>query len=212
MKMEKIPQNKNICTLDSFDISDEDILEAMRGIGGYLDITPGDFKLLYHSAYKHAIKRLTRLIKARDVMTQDVIFVNHDSPLEEVASVMAAHSITGIPVIDHKEKVVGVISEKDFLFHMGGKDTSSFMGLVSNCLSNKGCIAISMRQQKADEIMTSPAITVPENLPVSDIADILTKKNINRVPVTDQNGKLLGIVARADIVQSSCYPDINERV
>jgi CBS domain-containing protein len=52
--------------------------------------------------------------------------------------------------------------------------------------------------------MTSPAITVLENAPVFEIASIFAEKNINRVPVTDQNGHLIGIVARADIFQATC--------
>ena len=96
-----------------------------------------------------------------------------------------------------------IISEKDFLLHMGSKDTRSFMDVVAQCLSNKGCVAITMRQQKAEDIMTSPAITIREDTPVSEIVNIFTKKNINRVPVTDDQGNLLGIVARADILQSS---------
>ena len=201
--MDKNIQDQNICTPHLFDISDDDIFDAMKDIHGYLDITPGDFKTLYHSAFKHAIERLTHSVKARDVMTERVIFVKRDTPLEEVANTMATHGIAGIPVVENGEKVMGVISEKDFLFQMGGKDTNSFMDVVAQCLRNKGCVAITMRRQKAEDIMTSPAVTVREDTPVSEIANILTEKNINRVPVTDREGKLLGIVARADILQSS---------
>ena len=208
--MNNISQNQNVCTTHPFDISDDDIYEAMKDIEGYLDITPGDFKTLYRFAYKHAIDRLTYLVKARNVMTEKVIFVKKDTPADEVAHKMATHGIAGVPVVENEIKVVGVISEKDFLFRMGSKDTKSFMGVVAQCLRDKGCVAISIRQQKAEEIMTSPAITVHQDTLVSEIANIFTEKNINRVPVTDQNDNLLGIVARADIVQSSCYPDIKK--
>jgi CBS domain-containing protein len=61
-----------------------------------------------------------------------------------------------------------------------------------------------MRRQKAEAIMTSPAITVRKDTPVFEIANMFTEKNINRTPVTDRNHKLIGIVTRADIVRSSC--------
>ncbi|MGC8605481.1 MAG: CBS domain-containing protein, partial [Desulfomonilaceae bacterium] len=51
------------------DISDDDIFKAMRDISGYLDITPSDFKELYIKAYQHALSRLTRIVKVREVMT-----------------------------------------------------------------------------------------------------------------------------------------------
>ena len=191
--------NSQICAL--FDISDEDILKAMKDIPGYLDITPGDFKDLYQFAHNRAIERLTRLVKARDVMNQKVISVQGDTPSGEVALLMAEHGIAGVPVLDDNQKVVGVISEKDFLFHMGGENSRSFMDVVAQCLQNKGCVAITMRQQKAEDIMTSPPITVDESTPVSKIAALFNDKGINRVPVIDETGTLIGIVARADILQ-----------
>ena len=191
------------------DISDDDILKAMKEISGYLDITPGDFKEIYRFAYQHAVDRMTHSVTAGEVMTTDVVFVKKDDPLETAAEIMARHGIAGVPVVENGEKVVGVISEKDFLFHMGGKDAKSFMEVVAQCLRNKGCVAITMRQQKAEDIMTSPAITVREDTPVSEIANIFTEKEINRVPVTDDGGKLLGIVAREDIVKSSFPQSLN---
>ena len=202
--MNKSLQNKDNPIPDPIDISDDDILDAMKGISGYLDITPGDFKEVYRLAYLHAIDRLTHLTKAKDVMTEEVIFVERDTPLDDVVNMMAALGISGVPVVDKEGKVVGVISERDFLFRMGTEDTSSFMGVVAHCLKSKECVAISMRQERAEDIMTSPAITVSEDTSVSEIANIFIEKNINRVPVTDQEGALVGIVARTDIVESSC--------
>ncbi len=195
---------KHVDTCNPFDISDDNVLEAMRDINGYLDITPRDFKTLYRLAYTRAFERLTHLYKARDVMTDQVFSVTRDGPSEEVARMMATEGIAGVPVIESDGQVIGVISEKDFLFQLGTKDTSSFMDVVAHCLTSKGCVALSMRKQKAEDIMTSPAITVREETPVSEIAAILTEKQISRVPVTDPKGKLIGIVARADIVQTSC--------
>jgi CBS-domain-containing membrane protein len=186
------------------DISDEDILKAMRDIMGYLDITPGDVKEIYRFAYRHAVERLAHSVMARDVMTKEVVFVKTDASLEDVADVMNAHLISGVPVIEDDQRVAGVISEKDILLQMNPKGQKTFMGVVAHCLKSDGCIAIAMRKQKAENIMTSPAITVGENTSISEIANIFSEKNINRAPVTDPNNRLLGIVTRTDIVRSSC--------
>ncbi|MBI4619676.1 MAG: CBS domain-containing protein [Desulfobacterales bacterium] len=204
--MNKNPQNNGISCLSLLDISDEDILEAMKDVHGYLDITPGDVKELYRLAYTHAVERLTHFVKARDVMTKTVVFVKRETPLREVAELMTIHFISGVPVVENGGKIAGIISEKDFLRRMDGEDTISFMSVVALCLK-KGCVALSMREQKAEDIMTSPVITVGENTPISEIADIFTKQNINRVPVTDQKDNLIGIVSRADIIRSS-FPKI----
>jgi len=192
------------------DISDDDILKAMRNISGYLDITPGDFKEIYRFAFKHAIDRLRHSVKAKDAMTKNVVFVEENTSLEEVAEVLNRQVISGVPVIDDNKSVVGVISEKDFLFHMGAKEKRTFMGVVAHCLKSKGCVAISMRKQNAKDIMTSPAVTVDENVPVSEIASIFIEKKINRIPVVGPGQKLVGIVTRTDIVRSSCFIENQE--
>ena len=183
------------------EISDEDIFEAMKDIPGYLDITPGDFKEVYQMAYRHAMSRIVSSVKAKDVMTTKVFSVKPDTPVEEIAELLAQNNISGVPVIEENGKVAGIISEKDFLSGLGLENAKTIMGVISNCLKNKGCLAISISTQKAGDIMTSPAITVLENTAVSDIAGIFTKNNINRVPVTDSEGNLIGIVSRADILR-----------
>jgi CBS-domain-containing membrane protein len=186
------------------DISDDDVYEAMKEVEGYLDITPSDFKLLYGVAFRRAVLRLTQAVKASDVMTREVVFVSRDTPLMEVAQIMAAQNISGVPVVDTERKVLGVISEKDFIFHMGGENIRSFMGVVAHCLKSKGCVALPMCHQKAEDIMTHPAITIKEDASTSKVTEILATKNINRVPVVDREGKLIGIIARTDMVQTFC--------
>jgi len=85
----------------------------MKELEGYLDITPGDFKLLYGIAFHHAVLRLTQKVKAGDIMTKEVIFVYKDTPLSEIAQPLADKKISGLPVVDPERRVIGVISEKD---------------------------------------------------------------------------------------------------
>lgn len=187
------------------EISQEDVYEAMKGIEGYLDITPEDFRILYGLAYKHAVSRLAQSVKAGDVMTRKVTSAFRDTPLPEVARIMATRGISGLPIVDTDNRVAGVISEKDFVFQIGGgKPLRSFMEVVAYALSAEGCLAMPTGHQKAEDIMTSPPVTVTERATLSEVANIMAEKNINRVPVTDHEGKLMGIIARADIVQTSC--------
>ncbi len=152
--MRKRPDKKKISY--SMEISDKDIHEAMKDIPGYLDITTGDFKELYRLTYRHALKRIADSIKARDIMTSDVVSVKRDAPLTEVARLMAEQRVSGVPVIEHDRKVVGVVSEKDFLSRMGASNTKTFMGIVSECLEGKGCVALSMRAKILWSLLRSP--------------------------------------------------------
>ena len=185
------------------EISDDDIFEAMKDIQGYLDITPADLKEIYKFAYRHAYYRIMKSVRARDIMTREVFAVRRSTPLKEVAEVMATKGISGLPVLEDDGTLAGVISGKDFLANMGAKDKMNFMAVVAECLKGEGCITMPIRCKKAEDIMKSPAITVDENTTVTEIAGIFAAKKINRVPVTDKHGALIGIVSRADIVHGS---------
>ncbi len=198
--MSKNPGSKDTETYcRPVDISDDDIYDAMKEIPGYLDITPGDFKEVYRFAYQHAVERFSS-VKAGDAMVRKVVFVTRKTPLVQVAEAMARHGVSGVPVVEEGERVVGVISEKDFLARMGEQDAKTFMGVVAECLKGKGCVAVPIRGQNAEDIMTSPAVTVNEETSIMEIANIITEKNINRVPVINQQGRLVGIITRADVV------------
>jgi CBS domain-containing membrane protein len=185
------------------EIQEEDILEAMRAIPGYLDITPGDFKEVYRLAFSHALERLSRAVTAAEIMTTDVVAVKPDTPVAEVAAAMGRRGVSGVPVVDAGQKVVGVISEKDFLTRMGVQEAKNFMSLVAGCLMTKGCVALPIKAALAGDLMSSPAVTVAPDTPVKDIAALLTQQGINRVAVTDPAGRLLGLVSRGDIVKAT---------
>lgn len=187
----------------AIDLQEKDILEAMRAIPGYLDITPGDFKEVYRLAFAHALERLSREVTAAEIMTTDVVTVTPDTPVAEVAAAMGRRGVSGVPVVDAGQKVVGVISEQDFLTRMGVQDPKNFMSLVASCLMTKGCVALPIKAALAGDIMSAPAVTVAPDTSVKDIAGLLTRRGINRVAVADQDGRLLGLVSRADIVKAT---------
>ncbi len=184
-------------------LTDQDVYEAMKSIQGYIDITPRDFKELYCHAWQHAVERISKSVLARDMMTRDVVFVSRDTSLDEVADLMGRRGISGLPVTDDAGMVLGVISEKDFLSRMGEAGPKNFMTVIANCLRAKGCIALPIRAKKAGDIMNAPAVTVNETSSYSEVADLMAGKAVNRVPVIDAGGRLIGIITRNDLIRAS---------
>jgi len=186
-----------------FELKEEDILAAMEQIPGYVDITPRDFQEIYGLAYRHALARLSRELTAGEIMTREVALVRTDTPVVEVAEVMGQGGISGVPVLDGEGRVVGMISEKDFLRRMGVKESQNFMTLVAACLRTKGCVALPLKNQTAGDLMSAPAVTISPEARVRDIAALFSARHINRAPVTDADGRLLGIVTRGDLVRAT---------
>jgi CBS domain-containing protein len=77
------------------------------------------------------------------------------------------------------------------------------MEIVAECLKGGGCLAAPMRNGLVSDLMSSPAITAAEDAPVAEIADLFLSRRINRVPITDPAGKMVGIVSRSDILRAS---------
>ena len=187
----------------NLNISNEDILEAMKEIPGYLDITPKDFLELYHKAYRHALDRLKSAIKAKHIMTASLVTIDENKPLADAAQLMANFDISGLPVIDRQGQVSGVISDKDFLKHMNITEQTSFMHVILSCLDSPNqCLARDLKGLLVKNVMSSPLISVGLETPVLEVADILASNRINRVPVLDPEFKLAGIIARSDLVRA----------
>ena len=183
-------------------LSDEDVYEAMKKIPGYLDISAGDFKELYVLAYQHAETRLYNSLRAADIMTRQVITALPTTPLAEAAASMAGHHITGIPVVQEDGTVVGILSEQDFFRNMGDGSQTSCMALIADSLAMGGCPALSIRGRTAGEIMTTPVVTVFETALLHEVGKMMREKRINRVPVTDNKMRLLGILTRSDLMHA----------
>jgi CBS domain-containing membrane protein len=189
---------------DAVDISDEDVIQGIAALPGYIDITPSDFKEVYRAAYAHALKRMMTSVKARDIMTRPVLVVQADATLVQTASLLAEKNISGVPVVDGSNQIIGVVSEKDFLKNMGSDAGESFMEVIANCLNNNGCVAAPIRAKTAGDLMSHPAVTARENISVADIAALFAARRINRLPIVDEKNQPVGLVARSDLVNAYC--------
>ena len=195
---------KQIHTTDFIpvDISEHDVIKAMKLIEGYIDITPGDFKEVYQSAYAMAVERLLDSLTADKVMTRSVIFVDQEMTLVGAADLLADKQISGCPVVGSKGEVVGVVSEKDFLKEMGFGTTPSFMQLATHCLNSKSCMIRSLHNKTVGDIMTKPPITADPGMTIGAISTLFAEHQINRLPIVDKDGHPLGMVTRTDLAHS----------
>jgi CBS domain-containing protein len=139
-------------------------------------------------------------IEVRSVMTLDVVSVTPDTPIKDVAVLLAGRGISGVPVCDADGAVVGVLSEADLLVKQGGPRHVSG-GLFAWLVETASAPDIAkLRAHTAGEAMTTPAITIDADAPVAEAARTLVDQGVNRLPVVE-DGVLVGIVTRADLVR-----------
>lgn len=145
-------------------------------------------------------------MNVQDVMTHDVVTVRPWTSLKEVAAVLAGRRISGVPVVDEDGAVVGVVSEGDILFKERGP--AERRGMLAWLADPHGPEAqAKLEAQTAAEAMTAPARTISPWRPVSAAAAEMLDASVNRLPVVDDGGRLVGIVSRADLVRAFVRPD-----
>lgn len=146
-------------------------------------------------------------MKVREVMTTDVVTVREDTPLKEAARLLAGRGISGLPVVDAAGAVLGVLSEADILVKEGG-DRERHGGLLGWLLEpGEPWLDDKLTARTAGEAMTAPALTIEPDRSVRDAAVTMLEEGVNRLPVVDPGGLLLGLVSRGDLVRAFARSD-----
>ncbi len=179
----------------------EDFRRAAGEIRGFIDISEEDLFKIYQLAVKHARKRLKGDCVVETVMTREVVSVQAEAHSHEAEALLSRHRISGLPVVDEEERVIGVISEKDFLYRMEDPELFTWMDRLKHILHHKE-IGKKISGERVQDLMTTPAVTVTKGATVRQVATLFVEKKINRVPVVDEEEKLVGIVSRADLVRA----------
>jgi CBS domain-containing protein len=142
-------------------------------------------------------------MKAADVMVSPVITVGPDTTVQEVADILLRNRISAVPVLSQQGKILGIVSEGDLLRRVES-GTQRHRSWWLELLTTKFTLQdeyVKSHSRKVTDIMTSDVLTVSPDTPLGDIASVLEKNGIKRVPVVT-DGKLVGIVSRANLLQA----------
>jgi CBS domain-containing protein len=142
-------------------------------------------------------------MKVKDVMTEPVITIGEETPLQQVAQIMLEHRIGGVPVINESGELTGIVTESDFTAKEKCVPFSLFRApqLFGSWLGKdaEGLYAAA-RKIPARQIMSTSVVTVTENDSIEKILDLILSYDINRIPVV-RDQKPVGIVARRDLLR-----------
>lgn len=140
-------------------------------------------------------------------MKQQVISVSKEQSIEEVAKVLADNGISGVPVVDDAGKVIGVISETDLLCKDIEPRFPSYIELLGGIIYIEGIKKYEEELRKltaltAEQIMTKAVVTAKETDDIRYAATLMVDNKVNRLPVVNDQNKLVGIISRSDLVKT----------
>jgi CBS domain-containing protein len=142
-------------------------------------------------------------MQASDVMVRDVVTVHPETDLAKAVKLLAEHDVSVLPVIDGENNLVGILSEADLIRRVEigtEKHRSWWLEAVTGAATLAAEFA-KEHGEKVGEIMTPEVVSVAEDTALSEIAALLERKRIKRVPVV-RNEKLVGIVSRSNLIQA----------
>ncbi len=139
-------------------------------------------------------------MKIAQIMTTDVVTVPPSKSLKDAAELLLEHRISGMPVVTSNGDVLGVLSETDILFKERVQDTRR-PGLLRRRPTTSDDDVIKLSARTVGAAMTMPALTIGADRTVAEAATIMLERGVNRLPVVDVEGRLVGLVTRSDIVR-----------
>jgi CBS domain-containing protein len=136
-------------------------------------------------------------MKAGDVMTTGAATVRPDASLGEAARIMLEHRISGLPVVDADGKLIGVITERDFLRRDDG-ERPRWIGVLLSEASGQ-ITARELHDRRVEDAMSKDPVSVGVEAPVDEIIDLMERHGVKRIPVV-ADGHVVGIVSRANLL------------
>jgi len=146
------------------------------------------------------------MLKARDIMTKDIVSVHPETEVIQAARIMLEHHVNGLPVLDSEGYLKGIICQSDLITQQKKLPIPSFFIMLDSLfpLTSPAHIEKELKKMAAitvGEAMATHLITVSPDTDLEDIATLMVKSNIHTVPVVDQ-GRLIGIIGKEDILRT----------
>ena len=143
---------------------------------------------------------------AKDIMTKNPITTTPEAMIEDVIKTLVENKISGLPVVDENNHVVGIISEKDLMLKATELKIPFYVTLFDSIIFLENPVRFNNELKKyianqVKDAMTKKVITVDVNAPMAEVVELIQKKKVNRLPVVN-NDKLVGIITRNDVLKA----------
>lgn len=143
-------------------------------------------------------------MRVADVMTPSVISVAPDTSVREVAQILTTHGLVGVPVIDHRGRLVGIVTQADLIVRDAKVHLPRYIQILDSFIYIDSPKKTEEELRRAlgvtaKDVMSSPVVTVTEDTSIEDAATVMVDKRVNPVPVV-RAGRVVGMLSRSDLV------------
>lgn len=180
----------------------EDFEHALDDYGSVIDVTVNDLIAITEKARTHAQLRRTETLLVGSLMSRPVHTVHADTSLGEAASILLSKRISGLPVIDTRGRLAGIITEADFLSAIGVPchlPTHNFWQTLSGMFSQP--LHLHQPNENVGALMVHDVVTVRPEHTLHESVEVMKQHRVKRLVVVDEHRSPVGMVTRSDLVR-----------
>lgn len=184
--------------LARLDLNHEDLARAVQALDTFVDVQEEELVSLYRLAVEHAFERHIGLT-CGDIMSRDVVSVRYGTELEEAWTLLRAHKIKALPVVDGFGRLIGILTVADYLRQM---DDTTAAGLAVRLqgLLRRTPGPNSEKAEVVGQIMTEKVHAARTDTPIVELVSRLSEGSMHHIPVLDDTGRILGMVTQSDLI------------
>lgn len=179
--------------------SPDDLDAVLRQHGEVLDISRDDLQAIFLQTEMRAYQRRFGVVTCADIMSKDVLSVEFGTPLDIAWRTMREHDVGALPVVNRANRVIGIITQTDFLRHGGLDDYQGMRQRLRSLLQRSG-LSHSDKPEVVGQLMTPSPHTARLGTPIIDLVPLMADAGYHHIPILDDDERLAGIISQSDLM------------
>lgn len=180
-------------------ISPDDLDAVLRQHGEVLDISRDDLQAIFLQTEMRAYQRRFGVITCADIMSKDVLSVEFGTPLDVAWRTMREHDVGALPVVNRANRIIGIITQTDFLRHGGLDDYEGMRQRLRSLLQRSG-LSHTDKPEVVGQLMTPSPHTARLGTPIIDLVPLMADAGYHHIPILDDEERLAGIISQSDLM------------
>lgn len=185
-----------------FGFTTEDLNQVLKEYNQIIDVSRDDLQTLLQQTEMHAYRRRFGEITCAEIMSKDVVSVEFGTELEDAWALMRKHKIKALPVVDRAQRVIGIVTQVDFIQHANIDLHEGFERKLKGFIKRTAGVN-SDKPEVVGQIMTAQVVTANATMHIIELIPLMSQNQLHHhIPVIDANRKLVGIVTQSDLVSA----------
>ncbi|MES2352534.1 MAG: HPP family protein [Pseudomonadota bacterium] len=177
----------------------EDLDAVLQQYNQVLDISRDDLESLFMQTEQRAYQRRFGIIACADIMSRDIVNAEFGTPLEEAWQLMRMHRVAALPVLNRARRVIGIVTQTDFLEHGGLDDYRGIRQQLQRFLRKTG-VTHTEKAEVVGQIMTQHPTTARLDTPIVDLVPLMADSGFHHIPIVDEEQRFAGLITQSDLV------------